>query len=224
MNSELPPDYLTRIRNRQKGYERGLPSFLHDKIKGDAFVKSLGIPTNEQIRVFDSAQAIHLDGLPERFVLKPTFMSSSFGVMVLERRGDHFYDFLRKRNLTSEQILEEQQRHSDSSQRPIKEWIVEEAAIDAEGADVPDDYKFFCFQGRIGLIHRTIRGVPRNKHAFFEGDFTPMPLSDEGQIWTNPAIVERVSVSPPKLMEDVLEYGSENFNCSPFAVCSGRHV
>lgn len=197
METSLPPDYLVRIRNRQKGYERNLPSFLHDKIKGEAFVRSLGAPTSRQIRSFTSADSIDLDGLPERFVLKPTFMSSSFGVMVLERRGENYYDFLRKRDLTLEAIIEEQQRHSDSTKRETKDWIVEEVATDAEGADVPDDYKFFCFQGRVGLVHRTIRGTPRNRHAFFEGDFTPMADNDESQIWTNPAIVDRIVVSPP---------------------------
>lgn len=200
----LPADYLARIRNRANGGESGLPSHLHDKAKGEAFVRSLGIPTPKQIRSFSSVEDIDLGGLPDQFVIKPTFMSSSYGVMVLDRTDNGFYDHLRKRPLTIDAIREEQQKHADSVRRPIKEWIVEEKVVDAEGAAVPDDWKFFTFQGRIGLAHRTVRGA-RNTHHFYDGDFMPIPV-ESGLLTTNEKIIDRAVSSPPESWRTFLNY------------------
>lgn len=199
-----PADYLTRIRNRGRGGERNIPSHLHDKVRGEEFVRSLGIPTPERLRTFASPAKIKLDGLPDSFVLKPTFMSSSFGVMVLSRTYEGFRDHLRNRDLTIDEIREEQQKHADSVERATKEWIVEEKAVDAGGAEVPDDWKFFTFQGRIGLIHRTVRG-PRNTHSFFDGDFLPIPL-ESGMLETNEKIIDRAVTSPPDSWQTMLNY------------------
>lgn len=190
-------DYLTRIRARGRGEEQGVPGRLHDKIFGQQFVAMIGAPTSEFLRVFNSPAEIDLFGLPDTFVLKPTFSSSSFGVMVLERRGEDFFDYLRDRHLTLQQIWDEQRNLYEKSQATSKAWVVEPKVQDMEGHLVPDDYKFYCFQGEIGLVHRTIRHKPYNQHVYFDGNFQTMTGPDKNLIWTHPRIVERVHREPP---------------------------
>lgn len=197
MLDDLPPDYLTRIRARQKGLERGVPTFLHNKSAAESFVRQIGVKTNSILREFDSIESIDLSGLPAEFVLKPTFLSSTFGVMVLSESGNGWHEGLKNQELLIEDIKSEQFRYSEKSNSPDKKWIVEEKSVDATGADVPDDWKFFCFQGRIGLIHRTVRRRPRNMHYFFTGDFRPIPAGSEDCISINESIIERDACAPP---------------------------
>lgn len=198
-------DYLTRIRARARGEERGVPGFLHDKARATQFVEMIGGPTLKTLRSFKEPAEFNFDELPETFVLKPTFSSSSFGVMVLERQEDStFHDHLRNRSLDMDAIRSEQialaEKHSNSKHL----WIVEEKVRDAQGHIVPDDYKFYGFQGQIGLVHQTIRGNPLNHHAYFDGDFRPLHDPDGSLIWTHQGIVDRVHVAPPENWEQML--------------------
>lgn len=197
-------DYLTRIRERGAGQERGVPSYLHDKIKGREFVERIGGPVPKLLATYTSADDIRLDELPDTFVLKPTFSSSSFGVMVLERKEEGYHDHLRHRDLTAEQIVAEQTELSEKTPRAKHEWIVEERIVDPQGNPVPDDYKFFTFQGEIGLIHRTIRDPKKNKHAFFDGNFEPIVDPEDRLIEVNTKIIERIVEPRPDNWKSML--------------------
>lgn len=197
-------DYLTRIRARGNGTEKGVPSRLHDKLTGREFVESIGGPLPKLIATFDTMESKSLDGLPETFVLKPTFSSSSFGVMVLTRTTDGFYDDLRKRDLTAEEIVEEQLQLAKKHPQARHRWMIEERIVDVTGSPVPDDYKFFTFQGEVGLIHRTIRSAHKNRHAFFDANFDPIEDPDNELIDVNTKIVERIVQDRPASWKTML--------------------
>lgn len=198
-------DYLTRIRARARGEERGVPGFLHDKTKATQFVEMIGGPTVKTLRSFQTPLEFNFDGLPDTFVLKPTFSSSSLGVMVLERRKDDtFHDHLRNRALQLDAIQSEQLGLTEKHPKSKHQWIVEEKVRDAEGHVVPDDFKFYGFQGEIGLVHRTIRRRPLNQHAYYDGDFRPLHDPDGSLIWTHERIIERAQVAPPDNWEQML--------------------
>lgn len=198
-------DYLTRIRARARGEEKGVPGHLHNKSKATEFVNMIGGPTSRVLRRFAKPEDIDLMGLSDDFVLKPVFSSSSFGVMVLEKSaGGGYHDHLRHRDLTVEEIRAEQAELVQRHPKATHEWIVEEKVHDASGATVPDDFKFFTFQGRVGLVHRTIRNQPRNQHAYFDGDFQPLDEQEGQLIWTHPDLVERVQTDPPENYREML--------------------
>lgn len=202
MEKDLTPDYLTLIRNRGSQNEKNIPWKLHQKQVGEEFVRSLGIATPEQFRQFSAIEDISFDGLPDKFVLKPTFLSSNYGVMVLEQVDGTYRDHLRNRTLSFDEIIAEQKRYSEKSNTPDKKWIIEEKVIDADGADVPDDFKFYAFQGRIGLIHRTTRNLPYPLHSYYTGDFEPIPENE--YIKCNPKIITRVAKTPPSSWKALL--------------------
>lgn len=211
LSSETAPavDYLERMRMRVEGAERGVPRWLGDKRLAKHFAASVGLKVPRTLLTFEDLDALDLSNAPDRFVLKPTFLSSTYGVMVLERRGEStFYDALRGRELTVGDILEEERSRLAAALEDgvRRSWIVEEIVEDSTGASVPDDWKFFAFQGRIGLIHRTVRARPRNIHSYFHGDFRPMPLQS-GLYSVNEALVDARVSSPPlswhRMLRDV---------------------
>ena len=67
-----------------------------------------------------------LDGLPEEFVLKPTFLFSAIGVQVLARTDKGFYDSMSDKEYTIDQIVKHQQQMSLKSKSAKKPYIVEE--------------------------------------------------------------------------------------------------
>ncbi|MDJ0321723.1 ATP-grasp fold amidoligase family protein [Pseudarthrobacter sp. PS3-L1] len=197
-------DYLSHIRARGRGEELNVPTHLHNKILGRKFVESIGGPVPKLLATFSSPEEIDLDILPDSFVLKPTFSSSSFGVMVLERKEKGFYDYLRRRELSARAILDEQKSLADKHPAVEHFWMVEERIVDVESNLIPDDYKFFTFQGEIGLIHRTIRDSKKNRHAFFDGDFIPINDPNDKLIAPNRKIIEKVVEQRPEHWERLL--------------------
>lgn len=197
-------DYLTLIRARGNGQEKGVPNHLHNKMLGRQFVESVGGPTPKLHATYNSVAEFDLSALPDTFVLKPAFSSSSFGVMVLERQGNKYYDHLRRRELSVEAIAAEQQTLADKSPNLKHLWMVEDRIIDVLDSPVPDDYKFFTFQGEIGLIHRTIRDPKKNLHAFFDGNFDPIDDPDDLLIEPNRKIIEKVVEDRPEGWEAML--------------------
>lgn len=198
-------DYLTRIRARGRGEESGVPGHLHDKVQATRFVEALGVPTTKTLDIVDDPADINFALLPYHVVLKPAFSSSSFGVMVLQRYLERFHDHLRDRDLTIDEILAEQAaiaaKHPNSKHR----WIVEEKVEDANGHPVPDDFKFYTFAGKVGMVHQTIRNKPRNQHAFFDAGFQPLADPDGDLIWTNDNLVERVERPAPDNWAEMLD-------------------
>lgn len=204
LKRKKPMDYLTLIRARGNGQEKGVPSYLHDKMRGRQFVESVGGPIPKLHATYDSVAEFDLSALPDTFVLKPAFSSSSFGVMVLERQGNKYYDHLRRRDLSVEAIAAEQQSLADKSPNVKHLWMVEDRITDVLDSPVPDDYKFFTFQGEIGLIHRTIRDPQKNLHAFFDGNFDPIDDPDDLLIEPNRKIIEKVVENRPEGWEAML--------------------
>lgn len=197
-------DYLTLIRARGAGTEKGVPSRLHDKLYGRNFVESIGGPLPRLYATYESVADFDLASLPDTFVLKPTFSSSSYGVMVLERKGDGYYDHLRRRDLTDEQIASEQIALAEKHPTAKHRWLVEGRVMDVHNNPVPDDYKFFTFQGEIGLIHRTIRDPHKNRHAFFDGEFNPIDDPDDLLVVPNRKLIEKVVEPRPEKWQSML--------------------
>lgn len=191
-------DYLTRIRARARGEEKGVPGYLHDKLKAREFVDSLGMQLPKLHRVYDHPRDFSFDDLPYHFVLKPTFSSSSMGVMVLQRYLDEYHDHLRDRDLSVDQIIREQESLMEKHPNARHRWMVEDRVEDVSGDElsIPDDYKFYTFQGEIGLIHRITRAKPADRHTYFTGDFEPFD-PEEKHITMVSTSLERGFEAPP---------------------------
>ncbi|MFA4929817.1 MAG: ATP-grasp fold amidoligase family protein [Patulibacter sp.] len=180
---------------RVEGREGAMPWFLHDKLRCYDFLSSIDIPTVEVLRRFATPAEIELDGLPKEFVLKPTLQSSTKGVMVLRAEEDGWYESLRRRTMTTEQIIEEQAKLFEDSPLPGNKIIVEEKIADAGQFAIPRDFKAYAFRGLVSLVLQIDRNTKPSTVAWFDGAFEPV---NDGRVWTNPAYVAEAPAAPPE--------------------------
>lgn len=149
------------LDNRVKGREKNLPIFFYEKEASYDFFLANNIPTVQKIKIYDNPEQINFDELPYKFVLKPSFLSSTLGVMLLEKIDDLYYwDSFLKRKLSKEQVIEIQNKFFNSSAAKVKKIVVEELILDSLGYQIPLDYKVFVFGNKIGgmgVYNRNLR-------------------------------------------------------------------
>ncbi len=202
--------------DRVKGQEKNVPWYLHDKLKCYRFLEENGIPTATVEREWESPGQIDLSGLNGEFVLKPTLQSSMKGVMVLTKTDDGFYDSLRRRTLTEAQIIEEQTSMFDDTKAAGKKVIVERKIKDAEGFDIPRDFKAYSFGGEVALILEINRNTKPSSVSWFDGNF--QPLTDD-RVTSNPQFVNEVPAVRPADADALLALARRTSTAvpSPFA-------
>lgn len=150
------------LDNRVKGREPKLPIFFYEKEASYDFFMKHKIKTVEKIKIYDNPSEVNFDDLPYKFALKPSFLSSTLGVMLLEKVDDNnYWDSFLKRKLSRDEIIKIQNNFFNESNAKVKKLVVEEIVIDSLGYQIPLDYKVFVFYDKIGgmgLYNRNLRG------------------------------------------------------------------
>lgn len=154
--------------------------WVNDKIRLNKFLKEHDIPTPKIISIWNSPENISFSDIDdESFVIKPSNMHSSAGVMVLNKIEDnYFFDSLNGRHLTKEQIINEQKKiYEKCNFKGSYKIFVEEKIESSEGGfEIPLDYKFFCFYGKPLMVFQFNRNVKPKQAAWFDGDFNPLNM------------------------------------------------
>lgn len=143
------------LDNRVKGREKGLPIFFYDKEKTFQYCKLNEIRTVEKIQMFDNTNDLvrWFESAPEEFVIKPSFLSSMIGVMVLTRQPDGtYFEGLTRKHLKKEDILQSQIKFFDNSSKAEKHIVIEEKINDKYVDGIPLDYKVYIFYDQIAVI------------------------------------------------------------------------
>ncbi|EJC61308.1 hypothetical protein QWA_15712 [Alcaligenes faecalis subsp. faecalis NCIB 8687] len=164
------------MERRLAGAEKNVPARLGGKRVIREFCDLIGINTPSVLQV-DILEKLDQKKLPEYFVLKPSFASTSIGVYLLKKSGNNFFDILKNKEYTWNEI---KTKCNDVAKRYFGEnnetaiFIIEELLIDGNGKAPPDDIRFYAFQGEIGLIlkedHMTSNRV---ESMYFDGNFLP---------------------------------------------------
>ncbi len=134
----------------------------------------VGVPLDEALAFIERSRF-------ERCVIKPNLSYGAKGFRALERVDGAFRD-LRTGAIASVGRLEHQlRREFDMRARP-DEWVVEELLESFDGsAELPDDYKVYCFGGTAELIahKRPIPGTRRYHAATVSRDWEPLDVGLE---------------------------------------------
>lgn len=156
---------------------RGTPrrKELASKPIAHEFVSGLGMDAPKKYATIENIEDLGDLELPESFVLKPVRGWSARGVMLLKgssRTG--YFDHLALRQHSLGSITKLQTRLFEDG-RASGGWIVEEAVESlVTVGPVPFDYKFYSFNGTVGLILQIDRNTHPTRVAMFDGHFRPL--------------------------------------------------
>lgn len=122
--ARLADKYLVRDFVKEKGYEQTLP-----KLYG----------------VYQKAEEIDLEKLPEKFVLKTNHDSGSIFICT----DKNTFDFASAKQKLNQSLRRNfARRHLEYHYKYIKPRIICEEFIEGENGNAPADYKIFCFDGK----------------------------------------------------------------------------
>ena len=177
------------------------------KIIGDEFI----IPT---LGVWDNADDIDIDTLPNQFVLKTTHSGGGGGIAICKDKSN--FDFA-----TVSRLLNQNLKKSISAK--LKEWpyegvkrriIAEKYIVDdsASGSSELKDYKFFCFNGRVEVLKIDFSRFVDHHANYYDRD---MNLLDFGEICCPPDFKHHIE--KPKNFEKMINIAEQLSKGLPFA-------
>ncbi len=176
-------------------------SLFQDKARVKDFVKErIGseyvIPT---YGVWDKAEDIDFDSLPDKFVIKPTHGGGGKGVVVCKDKSALDREKVRKiQEKYSKRIL--WKRYREYAYKGIQPRIIAELLLeDSQTPDHLEDFKFFCFNGKCEFFK--INFVTDRHHAnYYTTDFKLLEI--EEVIWPRDP---NIDIPRPKNLELMVE-------------------
>jgi hypothetical protein len=162
-----------RRRGTQQRRDLSNKTYVHSLLENMTLGgQHIGLP--KQHSVLTSTEQITAEVLGERIALKFAHGWSAKGVMLLEHIGeDRYFDHMSLREWTLTGIREKQDAVAARFTRKKPAWIVEEFLRGAQPGAVPFDYKFYMFQGQIGMVAQIDRNSSPPRMVKLNGDLKP---------------------------------------------------
>lgn len=146
---------LTRLADKY-----GVRSFVEERVGAEYLVPLYG--------VYDSADEINPNELPEKFVLKCTHDSQSAIVCTNKSK----FDFKgAKKRLRTALRRNWYWQGREWAYKDIAPRIVAEAYLDEPGRETPTDYKFYCFDGKVVLVQTDADRFIAHEMQYFTPDW-----------------------------------------------------
>ncbi|WAH62125.1 hypothetical protein LZ023_36485 (plasmid) [Pseudomonas silvicola] len=149
-----------------------------DKFKVREYIisKGCGEILNELYGVYDNPQDIDYAALPERFALKCNH-GAGYNIICSDKSS---LDVEKTNRQLSKWLSEDFSSHFIEPQyRKIERKILCEKFIENERGGFPDDYKFYCFNGKPYAVMVCVgreKGTP--KFYYFDMNWNPLPFED----------------------------------------------
>lgn len=175
MDTNPEADYISLIGARIRGLEPFYPKWLEEKDGARRLAESVGVRL-PKIFFLGPLSKLQLAALPDEFVVKPDFASSSIGVHLLCRSDDRFVDVTTGAGISLDEVFDSLFRAADRFKLDIDEAIIcaEELLKGVDGVAPPADYRCYCFQGVIGMVVRDSHMAPgKSELMYFDGNFRP---------------------------------------------------
>lgn len=136
---------------------------LYPKPAAREFAKSHGVRVPHIFGSWDTIGDIPWDSLPTRCVIKSSHGGGGISVFPLERRGEHYHDFITGKQITKTDVIDK----LHAKQRPGAVYFAEEflSRPDGDPNKLPDDVKVFCFYGEVGFLETRADDGSRNPES-----------------------------------------------------------
>ena len=188
-----------------------------DKYKVREYVKKCGceellIP---QIGVWDRSDEIEWDSLPNKFVLKWNF-GAGFNFVCDNKKKYNKILITQKLNKWGKSkywLCFGEQHYKKIPKKIICEKYI--SSIDMKGAEKnssPDDYKFYCFNGKVEyiLLCKNRKGMKAD-YIFFDKDWNVQPFSAYAIEHS-----DDISIKKPDALHDAINYAEKLAKPFPF--------
>lgn len=169
------------------------------------------IPT---IGVWDNADSINFDTLPNKFVLKCTGDSGS--VIICKDKKKLDYDCARL-SLTKSLGQNFYKFSKEYPYRDVKPRIIaEEYKVDERYGELMD-YKFFCFNGQIAIVQLDYDRFAGHKRNLYDPDWNLLPVeleypSDRNRIFEKPINYEKMKEIASTLSKGIAHVRIDLYN------------
>lgn len=152
-----------------------------DKYRVREYVEQCGLGEilNDLIGVWDRAEDVRWDTFPERFVIK---CNHGCGFNIICRDKSRFDTAAATKKLRKWLKSESWTEYAETNYKGIPHKIICEKYLQCENDELPNDYKFFCFNGEPKyIISIADRDIERRTHSrgFFDLNWNPLDYSDE---------------------------------------------
>lgn len=208
LNLDNPITFNDKIQWLKLNHRNSNYTICADKYEVREYVKKhLGEGVlNELYGCFDSPDQINFEALPNRFVMKVTHGSGQNLIVKDKSTVDWplaakwFHHYLNNNHYYS---------GKEWAYKNIKPRIVCERYLEDEGKP-PDDYKFFCFNGKPVFIQLDFDRFDSHRRNFYDLDWKLLPflLNHENN---------NQGISKPEGFETMLEYAEKLAQDFPFA-------
>lgn len=217
-NLKNPKTYDEKLQWLKMYDHRPEYTMMVDKISAKEYVaKIIGkdyiIPT---LKVYDSADSISLDELPNRFVLKTNNGSANTGVVICKDKA--LFDLgaaIKKLNFSLKK--DKYYRSREWPYKNINPRIFAEEFMEDELVGDLRDYKFFCFDGVVrALFVGSERSLGNVKFDYFDADFNHLDIVQEhpmsGVFIEKPKNFELMKELASKLSEGIPQVRVDLYN------------
>lgn len=179
LNLRNPTNFNEKIQwLKFNEYKGDIYTLCADKYKVREYIisKGCGEILNDLYGVYDNPQAIDYDALPEKFALKCNhgagynIICDNKSALNIEKTNKQLNEWL-KQDFSSHFV--------EPQYKKIERKILCEKFIENEFGGFPDDYKFYCFNGKPYAVMVCIgreKGTP--KFYYFDMNWNPLPFED----------------------------------------------
>lgn len=179
LNLRNPTNFNEKIQwLKFNEYKGDIYTLCADKYKVREYIisKGCGEILNELYGVYDNPQAIDYDALPEKFALKCNH-GAGYNIICDNKSS---LDVEKTNKKLNEWLKQDFSSHFVEPQyKKIERKILCEKFIENESGGFPNDYKFYCFNGKPYAVMVCIgreKGTP--KFYYFDMDWNPLPFED----------------------------------------------
>ncbi len=175
------------VKGRAKIYDERIIR-LEDKVLAKEFVQKMKLPVAQSYYTLDNVDDLVNVDVPENCVIKFNNLAGSNGVVIREngkyKKLENLNDvigFLKAHNQQGPRLQE-------SDKWIPQKLLVEELLFDSEGGEDLQDWKMYCFYGKVEYVFMTTNLVKERKWRHYTRDFERIHIQKRDDDMSDPGV------------------------------------
>lgn len=192
-------------------YKNPLISKCADKYKVREYVCSCGLEEilNEMYGVYNSVAEINWQKLPNKFVLKWN-NSCGFNILCCDKESLDINNVIRKMKKWGK--TKYYLYYSEMQYKYIEPKIICERLLETKANELPEDYKFYCFNGKAKYVMICVgRDIGRPKFYYYDAEWNLARINKDTK-----NAPENFYIPKPKRLHEMFQYAENLSQPFPF--------